>query len=139
MSETVSRREFLLSGAAAVPIVGAAAARSPASPAPAVIIRPDAQPCVVASANGIRGIARAYDLIQQGVDVDLPKATFYVWMATPPGMTSMSFAAHLLEQAGIVVIPGIGLGRPGEGYVRLALTVAKARLEEALARLQRLG
>jgi LL-diaminopimelate aminotransferase len=74
-----------------------------------------------------------------GYDLDLPKATFYVWMATPPGLTSMSFAAHLLEQAGIVVIPGIGLGRPGEGYVRLALTVPQARLEEALARLQRLG
>ncbi len=78
-------------------------------------------------------------LKQLGYDVDLPKATFYVWMATPPGMTSMSFAAHLLEQAGIVVIPGIGLGRPGEGYVRLALTVPKTRLEEALARLQKLG
>jgi len=74
-----------------------------------------------------------------GYDVDLPKATFYVWMATPPGLTSMGFAGHLLEQAGIVVIPGIGLGGPGEGYVRLALTVPKTRLEEALARLQKLG
>jgi LL-diaminopimelate aminotransferase len=62
--------------------------------------------------------------------VDLPKATFYVWMATPPGMTSMSFAAHLLEQAGIVVIPGIGLGWPREGYVRLALTVPKVRMAD---------
>jgi LL-diaminopimelate aminotransferase len=74
-----------------------------------------------------------------GYDVDLPKATFYVWMSVPSGMTSMSFASHLLERAGIVAIPGHGLGAPGEGYVRLALTVPQARLEEALERLQKLG
>ena len=39
----------------------------------------------------------------------------------------------------IVTIPGNGLGAPGEGYVRLALTVPKERMEEALARLARLG
>jgi LL-diaminopimelate aminotransferase len=74
-----------------------------------------------------------------GYDVDYPKATFYVWLAVPKGMTSMSFTTHLLEQAGIVTIPGMGLGAPGEGYVRLALTVPKERLQEALARLARLG
>jgi LL-diaminopimelate aminotransferase len=74
-----------------------------------------------------------------GYDVEPPKATFYVWLAVPPGMTSMGFAGHLLEKAGIVVIPGIGLGPPGEGYVRLALTVPKERIEEALHRLGKLG
>jgi LL-diaminopimelate aminotransferase len=74
-----------------------------------------------------------------GYDVEMPQATFYVWLATPPGFTSMAFTTHLLETAGIVTIPGNGLGAPGEGYVRLALTVPKARLEEALARLARLG
>ena len=74
-----------------------------------------------------------------GYDVDFPKATFYVWLSVPPGMTSMSFTTHLLERAGIVTIPGMGLGAPGEGYVRLALTVPKERLEEALARLGKLG
>jgi LL-diaminopimelate aminotransferase len=57
----------------------------------------------------------------------------------PLGLTSMAFTTHLLEKAGIVTIPGNGLGKPGEGYVRLALTVSQARLEEALARLARLG
>jgi LL-diaminopimelate aminotransferase len=74
-----------------------------------------------------------------GYDVELPQATFYVWLATPPGLTSMAFTAHLLEKAGIVTVPGNGLGQPGEGYVRLALTVPQERLEEALARLARLG
>jgi LL-diaminopimelate aminotransferase len=73
-----------------------------------------------------------------GYRVTPPKATFYVWLPVPPGYTSMSFAAHVLENAGIVVVPGLGFGDPGEGYVRLALTVPKERLEEALARLARL-
>ena len=73
-----------------------------------------------------------------GYAVDVPKATFYVWLPVPPGFDSMKFTAHLLEQAGIVTVPGIGFGEPGEGYVRLALTVPKERLEEALARLGKL-
>lgn len=78
-------------------------------------------------------------LQELGYDAEFPKATFYVWLAVPPGMTSMGFTTHLLEQAGIVTIPGMGLGAPGEGYVRLALTVPKERLVEALERLRRLG
>jgi LL-diaminopimelate aminotransferase len=74
-----------------------------------------------------------------GYEVDYPKATFYVWMTVPPGFTSMDFTAHLLEKAGIVTIPGNGLGAPGEGYVRLALTVPQERMAEALDRLKRLG
>ena len=74
-----------------------------------------------------------------GYDLEPPKATFYVWLPTPPGLTSLGFTTHLLEQAGIVTIPGHGLGAPGEGYVRLALTVPKERLEEALARLKKIG
>ncbi len=73
-----------------------------------------------------------------GYEVEPPKATFYVWLPVPQGFDSMKFAAHLLEQAGIVTVPGIGFGDPGEGYVRLALTVGKERLEEALARLAKL-
>lgn len=74
-----------------------------------------------------------------GYDVEPPKASFYVWLTVPKGFTSMSFASHLLERAGIVTIPGIGLGQPGEGYVRLALTVPKDRIEEALERLKKVG
>ncbi|MBW1985604.1 MAG: LL-diaminopimelate aminotransferase [Deltaproteobacteria bacterium] len=74
-----------------------------------------------------------------GYEVDLPKATFYVWLPVPRGLTSAQFTAHLLDHAGIVTTPGNGFGAPGEGYVRLALTVDKARIEEALVRLARLG
>jgi LL-diaminopimelate aminotransferase len=99
------------------------------------------QSCV---AENCRIIQERRDVLVEGLqklgyDVDKPKATFYVWMAVPEGMTSMSFAGHVLERAGIVVIPGIGLGQAGEGYVRMALTVPQERIEEALERLRRIG
>jgi|UniRef100_A0A7C5EM12 LL-diaminopimelate aminotransferase len=74
-----------------------------------------------------------------GYEVEPPKATFYVWLSVPRGFTSMQFTAHLLEKAGIVTVPGVGFGDPGEGYVRLALTVPKERLEEAVHRLGKLA
>jgi len=74
-----------------------------------------------------------------GLDPVEPRATFYVWFPVPKGYTSASFCAHLLENAGIVVTPGNGFGRSGEGYVRIALTREKGRLREALARMRRIG
>lgn len=73
-----------------------------------------------------------------GLDVQAPKASFYVWCGVPKGMTSAAFTSLLLEKAGIVTTPGNGFGAPGEGYVRFALTVDKARLAEAVARIGQL-
>ena len=74
-----------------------------------------------------------------GFDVPPPKATFYLWVPVRPGYTSAEFAKLLLEQAGILVAPGNGYGRHGEGYVRMALTVSGdkngERIEEAVDRL----
>jgi N4-(beta-N-acetylglucosaminyl)-L-asparaginase len=63
--DALTRRDFVLGSAAAMPLVRTVARRDGAGPAgaPAVILRPPARPCVVASANGIRGVARAMDLI----------------------------------------------------------------------------
>lgn len=74
-----------------------------------------------------------------GLKPDIPKATFYVWCPTPNGYTSKDFSALLLRDAGIVTTPGSGFGEPGEGYVRLALTVPKERLEEAVQRIKKLS
>ena len=73
-----------------------------------------------------------------GLEVDLPKATFYLWIQVPEKYTSSLFATLLLEQAGIVVTPGNGFGEEGEGYVRMALTVDEPRLREAIERLKRI-
>ncbi len=74
-----------------------------------------------------------------GLDLDVPKATFYVWVCVPEGYTSASFSLHLLEKTGIVTTPGSGFGEEGEGYIRFALTVEKERLQEAVERIKKIG
>jgi LL-diaminopimelate aminotransferase len=75
-------------------------------------------------------------LRELGLEVDQPKATFYLWIQVPKGYTSGRFAATLLEQAGIVATPGNGFGEDGEGFIRMALTVDEKRLNEAVERLR---
>lgn len=67
MSNSLSRRDFLGtgSGLAAAAALGLPAVRPGA---PAVHVRPPARPVVVASRNGLRGVARAGELIAAGVD-----------------------------------------------------------------------
>lgn len=75
-----------------------------------------------------------------GWNLERPKSAFYVWIPVPPGYTSMSFAADMLTKVGILVIPGIGYGEHGEGYVRMSLTVNGdqngERVEEAIERMR---
>jgi len=73
-----------------------------------------------------------------GFDVESPRATMYLWIPVPGGEASESFARRALETAGVIVLPGASLGKGGEGYFRVALTVAEDRLEAAAARLGRL-
>jgi len=73
-----------------------------------------------------------------GLEVDLPKAAFYVWISVPRGYNSAKFTALLLSKAGIVTTPGNGFGDSGEGYIRMTLTVKKERLAEALQRMEQL-
>jgi LL-diaminopimelate aminotransferase len=75
-------------------------------------------------------------LRELGLEVDRPKATFYLWIQVPKGYTSAQFATLLLEQAGIVATPGNGFGEDGEGFIRMALTVDEKRLNEAIERLR---
>ncbi|MGH7898367.1 MAG: LL-diaminopimelate aminotransferase [Candidatus Binatia bacterium] len=98
------------------------------------------QACV---ADSRRIFQRRRDLVLKalakiGLDALAPKATFYVWVKTPKGYGSADFATRVLEQTGVVITPGNGFGPSGEGYVRLSLTVADERLEEAVGRMEAL-
>lgn len=75
-------------------------------------------------------------LHDMGWPVPLPEGTFYVWAPLPEGYDSMGFSAMLLREAGIVVTPGVGFGKNGEGFVRMSLTIPEERLEAALDRLR---
>jgi LL-diaminopimelate aminotransferase len=70
-----------------------------------------------------------------GWRVDCPAATFYVWIRCPNGVDSMTVSRRLLAEANVVTIPGIGFGQPGEGYIRVALTVSVDRIREAVDRI----
>jgi LL-diaminopimelate aminotransferase len=72
-----------------------------------------------------------------GWDLKPPLGSFYVWFPTRDGFSSADFAELLLDRAGVVVAPGAGYGRLGEGYVRASLTVPDDRLEEAVERIRR--
>jgi len=74
-----------------------------------------------------------------GLEVESPKATFYLWIKVPKGYTSAKVATRLLDEAGLVVTPGNGFGDPGEGYFRIALTQTRQRLNEAVERLKKIG
>jgi len=74
-------------------------------------------------------------LSRLGLEVKPPQASLYVWARVPTGYTSVEFADDLLEKVGVVVTPGVGYGRNGEGYVRLSLTLADASLVKGLSRL----
>jgi len=78
-------------------------------------------------------------LNQLGWNLKPTKATFYIWIPTLKGMSSLDFANLLLEKYGIIVTPGIGYGEFGEGFVRIALTVEEKKLEEAIDRLKKSG
>ena len=93
-------------------------------------------------------------LNSSGLHINAPKATFYVWLKIPKETNtsaslsvggersrtanSMKFSALLLEKANIVVTPGVGFGKYGEGYIRMALTVSVERIQEAVERLKRI-
>ena len=71
-----------------------------------------------------------------GIECEKPRATFYVWVSVPKGLTSAQFATRLLDEAGVVTTPGNGFGEAGEGYVRFTVCVDKKRLEEVTDRIR---
>jgi aminotransferase len=73
-----------------------------------------------------------------GWNVSAPKGSFFAWLKVPEGFSSAEFANLLLEQAHIMVAPGIGFGEFGEGYVRVGLLSSEGRLAEVIERISRL-
>lgn len=75
-------------------------------------------------------------LAKIGWQVDKPPATMFVWARLPQGYTSsVAFARELLDQTGVVVVPGLAFGGHGEGYVRIALVQQDEKIKEAIERI----
>ena len=70
-----------------------------------------------------------------GWQVELPKATMFVWAKIPEqfrAMGSVEFSKKLLLDAKTAVSPGIGFGDHGDAYVRFALIENEERTRQAL-------
>lgn len=78
---------------------------------------------------------RVLPVLRRKFEIDLPDASFYLWLKVPDG-DDLAFARKLWREAAIQVLPGRFLardgarGNPGRGYVRIALV---APLEECVA------
>jgi len=58
-------------------------------------------------------------------------------MPLPDGIASADFARQVLDEQGVIVLPGSAFGASAEGYFRVALTVGEDRLAEAAERMGR--
>jgi aspartate/methionine/tyrosine aminotransferase len=83
-------------------------------------------------------------LKESGWEVESPKGGIFVWAkipscserSEPNECDSKKMAELLIEKAGIVATPGVGLGAQGEGYLRFSLIVDKDKLKEAVERMK---
>ncbi|MCC6317620.1 MAG: aminotransferase class I/II-fold pyridoxal phosphate-dependent enzyme [Gemmatimonadaceae bacterium] len=73
-----------------------------------------------------------------GFDATAPRATMYLWIPLPDGIASKTFADRLMDDEGVIVMPGSGFGAGGEGFFRISFIVPPDRLCEAAIRAGRL-
>jgi aminotransferase len=79
------------------------------------------------------------ELKKIGWNAPLPKGSFFAWLPVPKGYTSSQLADTLLEKAKVVVAPGIGFGKHGEGFVRVGFLAEEERIREAVQRISKLS
>lgn len=71
-----------------------------------------------------------------GVHCPMPPGAFYAFPRIDgTGLTSGQLADRLLDEAGVVTLPGTGFGAEGEGYIRLSYANSIPNLEEGVRRI----
>ena len=60
----------------------------------------------------------------------------YIWVRTPPSVSSWDFFDRVLGEAHVVGAPGSGFGPSGEGYFRLTAFGSRRETEEAIERIK---
>ena len=71
---------------------------------------------------------------ENGFDCESPKGTMYLWIALPEHVTSAEFAEFLMEEEGVIVLPGSSFGAGGEGFFRVSFITSPERIREAASR-----
>ncbi|MDH5752514.1 MAG: aminotransferase class I/II-fold pyridoxal phosphate-dependent enzyme [Deltaproteobacteria bacterium] len=102
---------------------------------------------IIALRHGEEEIARQMEIYQRrrdlvaeglamgGWEVEKPQGGMFLWVKIPDEFAkggSFEFAMRLLEEANVVVSPGIGFGPEGEGWLRIALVENEKRLRQAI-------
>lgn len=84
--------------------------------------------------DGLKELGWDMDKIQP------PKATFYLWLPIPPSYkTSKEFTDAVLNKSGVVLVPGSGFGKNGEGWFRMSIVAAEDQMVEVVRRLKEDG
>ena len=78
--------------------------------------------------------AAADAFTEAGFAVARPKATMYLWCPLPKNIPSAVFGERLLQDEGVVVLPGSLFGPGGEGFFRVSFITSPERLREAATR-----
>jgi LL-diaminopimelate aminotransferase len=69
-----------------------------------------------------------------GFACEAPCATMYLWLPLPESIPSAAFADRLLQEEGVVVMPGSSFGSGGEGFLRISFITSPERIAEAAVR-----
>ena len=62
----------------------------------------------------------------------------YLWVKAPDGVNSWQAFDKILNEANVVITPGSGFGKNGEGYFRVSSFNSRANVEEVARRIQAL-
>ncbi|EOH5720012.1 LL-diaminopimelate aminotransferase [Campylobacter jejuni] len=69
-----------------------------------------------------------------GWKLQKPRASMFVWAKLPESkrhLKSLEFSKQLLQRASVAVSPGVGFGKAGDEYVRIALIENENRIRQA--------
>lgn len=80
-------------------------------------------------------------LARYGWEIPPSRGAMYAWAEIPEAyksMGSLAFAEWLLDEAEVLVSPGIGFGPAGEGFIRMSLVENTQRIRQAVRQIGRL-
>lgn len=79
-------------------------------------------------------------LNKAGWDIVKPKSTMFTWAPVPEKykhVGSIRFSQFLMHEAEVCVSPGIGFGKEGEGFLRIAMVENEERIQQAVRQIKR--
>lgn len=75
-----------------------------------------------------------------GYEIEMPKATFYLWLKIPDRFKDcLEFATQMLEKSGIVIVPGTAFDSEATRYCRLSIVASDDDLKEVIRRMKEDG